>query len=118
MFQSLFGSRVAVASNVKQMSVQELHEQIENGTPPLMIDVRSAHEYANDGHIADSRLLPLPVLAQRIDELPKDRPIVVVCRSGNRSQAAAEQLEARGFADVANLVGGMFHWRAAGYTYE
>ena len=115
MFQALFGNRQTKENPVKQMTVAELKTLIDQGTPPLLVDVRSVQEYEKDGHIAGTRLLPLPALNQRRDELPKDQAIVCICRSGNRSQVAAEQLQAHGYGDVANLVGGMRQWRSAGY---
>jgi len=118
MFQALFGRRSVSDSPITQMSATELNEELQNGNAPLMVDVRSPSEYERDGHIAGSRLLPLNVIMQRVNELPQDRPIVCVCRSGNRSQAACEQLYAAGFTDVSNLKGGMFGWRRAGLPME
>ena len=118
MFQALFGRRQATDSPIRQIKAQELNEELQNGNAPVLVDVRSPGEYERDGHIAGSRLLPLNVFMQRINELPEDRPIVCVCRSGNRSQAAAEQLVAQGFEDVSNLSGGMFGWRRAGLPVE
>ena len=118
MFQALFGRRDLQGSRVRQVNAEELDADLKGERAPLLVDVRSAGEYERDGHIAGSRLLPLNVFTQRVNELPKDRPIVCVCRSGNRSQAAAEQLMAQGFEDVANLSGGMFGWRRAGLPIE
>ncbi len=122
MFQNIFGyRRPAVGfqpqtrSTIKQMSVTELHGQLLAGEIPLLVDVRSPEEYEWDGHIEGSRLLPLQMLMQRVDELPKDQPIVVVCRSGNRSQVACEQLAAVGFGQLANLSGGMIDWKRHGF---
>lgn len=78
-----------------------------------MLDVRSPEEYAHDGHIAGSRLMPLPVVSARSHELPKDTPIVCVCRSGSRSQVACESLRRQGF-EVMNLSGGVMAWKRAG----
>ncbi|RME98670.1 MAG: rhodanese-like domain-containing protein [Chloroflexi bacterium] len=121
MFQSLFGYRQSpiktqqrVQTNVKQIRSPQLFAQLQNGNAPLLVDVRSPEEYQTDGHIEGSRLLPLPMLLQRMDELPKDKPIVCVCRSGNRSQVACEQLAAFGFTDLTNLAGGMIDWRRNG----
>ena len=118
MFQALFGRGQATNSPIRQMSATELNEELQNGNAPILVDVRTPNEYQHDGHIAGSRLLPLNVFMQRINELPQDKPIVCVCRSGNRSQAAAEQLLAQGFENVSNLSGGMFGWRRAGLPIE
>lgn len=118
MFQSLFGRRQPAGSEqrapVQKITAKELYQRIQGQEKVLLVDVRSPEEYWVDGHIKGSRLLPLPVLLQRIDELPKDRPIVCVCRSGSRSHVACEQLASRGFTQVTNLVGGMIGWRQAG----
>jgi rhodanese-related sulfurtransferase len=120
MLQSIFGYRRPTPGfgshnkTVKQINVRDLHENLQNGDTPLLLDVRSPEEYQTDGHIEGSRLLPLPMLMQRLEELPKDRPIVCVCRSGNRSQVAAEQLAAMGFTDLTNLSGGMIDWHRHG----
>jgi rhodanese-related sulfurtransferase len=118
MLQALFGRRQAANSPIRQITATELNDELQNGNAPILVDVRTPNEYQNDGHIAGSRLLPLNVFMQRIKELPQDKPIVCVCRSGNRSQAAAEQLLTQGFEDVANLSGGMFGWRRAGLPIE
>lgn len=121
MLQSIFGYRQPTSGlrtqarpAVKQIRATDLHQQLSNGNAPLLVDVRSPEEYRMDGHIEGSRLLPLPALTQRLNELPQDRPIVCVCRSGARSQVACEQLAAQGFSDVTNLVGGMIDWQRHG----
>lgn len=120
MFNNIFGYRRSTPGytpqrqTVKQMSVTDLFAQLQTGHAPLLVDVRSPEEYQFDGHIEGSRLLPLPVLMQRSGELPKDKPIICVCRSGNRSQVACEQLAAMGFTDLANLSGGMLDWQRRG----
>lgn len=119
MFQSLFGSnRTTTQPRVKSMTVNELHEQLQDNADYVLIDVRSPGEYEYDGHIEGSRLLPLQVLGQRIDELPTDRPLVMVCRSGNRSYVAAEQLMRMGFDHVINLTGGMMAWKMARLPFK
>ena len=70
-------------------------------------------EYA-EGHIAGSTLIPLGQLANRISKLPQDRPIVAVCRSGNRSSVALSVLTRAGFTNVLNLRGGMLAWARGG----
>ena len=62
--------------------------------------------------------MPLGELAQRAKELPKDKPIVAVCRAGSRSAHATAILQKAGFSDIANLPGGMLRWRAEGRGVE
>jgi rhodanese-related sulfurtransferase len=77
-----------------------------------VVDVREPAEVAT-GRIAGSVNIPLSQLAARARELDRTTPVVTVCRSGRRSQAAAEALAAAGFT-VANLAGGMSRWTAEG----
>jgi len=78
----------------------------------LMLDVREPGEW-QAGHVAQAWLLPMGQVARHRSDLPRDRQIVVVCRSGGRSAAVAEALRAWGF-DAVNLSGGMSAWAAAG----
>lgn len=112
MFQSLFGARAT--SKFEQVDAFTLSQLLQEEDRLLLVDVRSPQEYEYDGHIEGARLLPLPVLMQRIDELPKDQPIVFVCRSGNRSSVACEQLSRLGYDNVKNFRGGMITWKRAG----
>jgi rhodanese-related sulfurtransferase len=82
----------------------------------LILDVRQPEEF-RQARIPGARLLPLGELSRRIQELPKDREIVVVCRSGNRSGQAARQLSEAGYK-VANLRGGMIAWEQAGLPVQ
>ena len=84
-----------------------------------LLDVRSEEEcHGPDGRIPDSLLIPLPELEQRLNELPAQTPIVVLCHSGSRSALATQQLQKAGFARVANLRGGLRRWIAEGYPLE
>ncbi|MCW2810137.1 MAG: Rhodanese domain protein [Friedmanniella sp.] len=80
--------------------------------PAVLIDVRESREW-RAGHAPQARHLPLGQLGSRLAELPRDRQIITVCRSGRRSAVAAQQLASRGY-QVANLVGGMAAWSASG----
>jgi hydroxyacylglutathione hydrolase len=80
----------------------------------LVIDVRQADEYAA-GHIPGSLHLTAGSLPDRLDELPRDRPIVTICASGVRASVAASLLRAAGFSDVSWVASGVPAWRAAGH---
>ena len=104
MFRQLFRNlREAQQNQVATMTVQELKTQLEAHAPIVLVDVRQPEEFAYDGHVAGARLLPLPVLAMRLNELPKDQPIVCICRSGNRSQVACEMLQRYGLPMLPTL---------------
>ncbi|MGC9520506.1 MAG: rhodanese-like domain-containing protein [Anaerolineae bacterium] len=82
-----------------------------------VVDVREEWEYAQ-GHIPGATLLPLGTLEDRVDEIPTDRPVVLVCRSDNRSGQAQRYLIDQGFDNVHNMTGGMVAWEAGGYGLE
>jgi hydroxyacylglutathione hydrolase len=66
-----------------------------------------------EGHIAGARHIPLGYLAERIDEIPKTKPIVLQCAGGTRSAIGASILRSRGVEQVINLIGGYGDWRKA-----
>jgi sulfur dioxygenase len=87
--------------------------------PVQILDVREMAEFTGPlGHIEGAVLIPLGELAGRLDELRRDQPIVAVCRAGSRSAQATAILQQAGFAEVANLNGGMLRWRAEGCPVE
>jgi phage shock protein E len=85
-----------------------LIEKIETGEDFLLLDVRTPQENAAQ-EIEGSYLLPLQELGYRIDELPKNKEIVVYCRVGNRSAYACSYLSRMGY-NVKNLEGGIMTW--------
>ena len=101
--------------------ISEIHPQTleEIAIPVEIIDVREPDEYVGPlGHIRGAKLIPLGQLTHRADELARDRPLVMVCRSGARSAQATVLLQRAGFPRVANLNGGMLRWRADGHAVE
>jgi glyoxylase-like metal-dependent hydrolase (beta-lactamase superfamily II)/rhodanese-related sulfurtransferase len=88
---------------------------LEHAAQVQLIDVREAPEFIDKlGHLAGARLIPLSQLTERLAELDKQRPVVAVCRSGVRSAQASVLLAKAGFAQVANLAGGMLRWKLEG----
>ena len=84
-----------------------------------LIDVREHDEFNGPlGRIHGAVLIPLAELPKRAAELSRERPVVTVCRSGARSAQAAVMLQKAGFADIANLAGGMLRWHAEGHPVE
>ncbi|MFJ9120343.1 rhodanese-like domain-containing protein [Streptomyces sp. NPDC102394] len=78
----------------------------------LVVDVREADEYAG-GHVPGARLMALRTVPARGGELPADRPVFVICASGNRSKSAADWMTARGI-DAYSVAGGTGAWARAG----
>ncbi len=83
----------------------------------FILDVREPDEFAA-GHIPGATLIPLDSLPNRLNDIPRDQPVVIVCRSGNRSGQAQRYLQEQGFTNVRNMLGGMLDWSNAGYDIE
>ncbi len=79
----------------------------------LLVDVREDFEY-RDGHAPGARLIPLGKLSQQLPKLPKDREVLFICRSGNRSGVATDLARRAGFTKAYNVRGGMIAWARAG----
>jgi rhodanese-related sulfurtransferase len=94
---------------IKQITPEELKIKLNNGDSPVIVDVREAEEVA-EGMIPGAIHIPLGELALRQNEIPQTDEIILVCRSGNRSQKACEFLEAQGFTGLFNMSGGMLAW--------
>ena len=105
---SMFGNRFRGVKEVKPTEALQLI----NHKNAFVLDVREAKEYSG-GHVLNSVLIPLGTLKARLDELEKyrDRPMVVVCRSGSRSGTACAILAKHGYAQAYNLAGGVLAWQ-------
>ena len=87
------------------VTAAELRAELASGTPPLVLDVRTAGEWAK-GHLAGATHIPVDELRARFESLPKDRRIAVHCRVGFRGHLALRILTELGFRDVVNVTGG------------
>lgn len=98
----------AMKNGIPQMTVKELKRRIDAGEDPYILDVREPFEY----QIADigGKLIPQNDVPQRLGEIPREREIIVQCKSGGRSQRIAELLKQQGFPSVVNLAGGILAW--------
>lgn len=83
----------------------------------FLIDVREQVEY-DAGHIPGVTLIPLGALPDRLSEVPQDKTVIMVCRSGNRSGQATAFLRQQGFENVHNMSGGILEWQQKGYAVE
>lgn len=101
---------------VPQITPAELAERMRGGSVAVL-DVRGAAEW-EAGHLPGVANIPVGHLAGRLDEIPRDRPLVLQCQAGARSAIAAGVLQAKGFGDVVNLVGGFAAWQAGGHPVE
>jgi rhodanese-related sulfurtransferase len=82
-----------------------------------LIDVREVQEF-QQGHLPGAVNLPLSELQMRFNEVQRDKPIVLVCRSGGRSAMAAEFFAALGYTDLYNIAGGTMDWARKGLPIE
>lgn len=96
----------------REISVAEAAAMRDEGA--FILDVREPDEW-NESHIPGATLIPLGELASRVDEVPQDQEVVVVCRSGNRSQQGRDILLSAGFENVTSMAGGINQWKAAGF---
>lgn len=103
------------AATYTTIPVQDLRAAQERGE--YVLDVRTDAEY-REGHVPGAALLPLADLGARMNEVPKDRPVYVICRSGSRSAQASAQLVKAGYRQVFNVDGGMNAWTTAGYPVK
>ncbi|AEJ38335.1 SirA family protein [Sulfobacillus acidophilus TPY] len=93
---------------VRHLSPERVEALARSGQA-VIVDVREASEY-RAGHIPRAKHISLGQLVHRLKEVPKDKTVVVVCRSGSRSSKAAELLAEAGFRNVFNMSGGMQKW--------
>ena len=99
----------------RNITVADAYELYQAGA--FLLDVRTLEEW-DDYHIPGTTLIPLEELESRVNEVPQDQDVVVVCRSGNRSQVGRDILLQAGFNQVASMDGGVSDWRTAGYPIE
>ena len=88
---------------------QELKKRIDAGENLFVLDVRNPNEF-QICRIPGTTLLPLPELPSRVAEVPKDREVIVHCKSGMRSQKAIDFLKSQGYTKLVNLTGGILAW--------
>ncbi len=98
----------AMKNGIPQMTVKELKRRKDAGEDLFILDVREPFEY----QIAQigGKLIPLNDVPQRLNEIPREREIIVQCKSGGRSQRVAELLKQQGYPSVVNLAGGILAW--------
>jgi len=100
---------LGAGANDWEITAVELKKKLDAGETPLIVDVREPNEYQIN-RIAGSTLIPLGELPRRYQELPRDREIILQCKTGARSGRAQDFLKSVGFARVKNLKGGIRDW--------
>ena len=105
-------TRPDLVGRVERITAATLAERLAGPQPPLVLDVRTAREW-REQQIEGSLNIPLGRLLERLDEIPRDRQLVVHCASGYRSAIAASLLHRHGVTGIADLVGGIGAWTAS-----
>ena len=105
-------TRPDLLKRTDRITAPTLHEHLSSQTPPLVLDVRAKSEW-EENRIQGSVNVPLSQLEERVAEIDRDRPVVVHCATGYRSSIASSILEKNGFANIADLVGGISAWESA-----
>lgn len=101
---------------VMDIDPRELHDKKDQ---VVLIDVRQPEEFTGElGHIPGAKLIVLDTLPDHMNEIPKDQPVVFVCRSGGRSARAASFALENGYKNIYNLKGGMILWNELHFETE
>ena len=118
----LLSGCIASSADWQRVGVEEFDQAIEEYESAFLLDVRTQPEWEQDGHLENATLIPHSELEAREGELPseKDTMILLYCRSGNRSQDAAQTLVDLGFTNIIELETGINGWKDAGMpvSYE
>jgi sulfur-carrier protein adenylyltransferase/sulfurtransferase len=93
----------------RDITPAEVNEKLSSGSDVVLIDVREPYEWSA-GHIGQAEHIPMSQVPQRLADIPKDREVVMICRSGGRSGRVQEYLLQNGYTRVKNMVGGMQRW--------
>ncbi len=109
-FSSAARSSAGLPATVSTARGYELYQQDD----VFVLDVREQYEW-DEFHVPNTTLIPLGELAARVNEVPKDAQIVVICNSGNRSDQGRDILKQAGFSNVTSMDGGVQAWRSLGY---
>lgn len=104
-----------ISRNVPNVTPEDAWRRLQDDSDVLIVDVRQPIE-TDSGSVPGAVLIPLTEFGRRLEELPRDRPILTICRSSHRSPIAARQLKKAGY-DVTNVSGGTDAWRKAGLPF-
>jgi rhodanese-related sulfurtransferase len=102
---------------VQEISSEELKARLDEGDPLELLDIRSEAEVVQ-GVLPGSRHVPMHLIPLKFHDLPKDRDVILYCRSGARSFHACAFLMQQGVRNVINLRGGIIDWARQGYEIK
>ena len=104
-------------AGVPSIDIETYLDEYEGKNNHVLIDVRTPNEFKS-GHVAKAKNIPLNTISKKMKNIPKDKPVVLICRTGNRSGMAARQLAGAGYENIINLKGGMMRWQAQGHPLK
>lgn len=93
----------------RSITPEELRRRLEAGETPIIIDIREDDEVAQ-GMIPGAKHIAMSTLPYRLNEIPQDEEVILVCRSGARSSRVYDYLESLGYRNTINMTGGMLEW--------
>lgn len=119
LFVALAGIILATAATAAMQNISATEMQkITKQTPDIyLLDVRTLGEYTQK-RIKGAHLIPIDQIQRRINEIPKNRPVIVYCETGMRSAQVGRYLDSLGYQGVSNLSQGIMGWQVRGYPIE
>jgi rhodanese-related sulfurtransferase len=106
---------ISQEQNIKTVTTEDAQLLLADGS--ILVDVREDAEITKLAfHVDGTIQIPLSQLEERVSELPKDKNLLIACRSGQRSKKAIKMLQSYGYENLANLTGGIKSWQANGYA--
>ena len=106
-----------LAAEPRDISSTQAKALLAKDSKIVLLDVRTPEEF-RQAHLRGAQLIPLGELEKRVQELPRNRPILVYCATGPRSAAAAGFLAKRGFRDIYQMYDGIVGWYKNGFPLE
>ncbi|GAB4482913.1 MAG: hypothetical protein OHK0031_05790 [Anaerolineales bacterium] len=110
------GKSISADNLPSDISADQAYTLYQQGSA-VFVDVRTQAEW-NNFHLANAILIPVDELAGRVNEIPRDKPIVVICQSGSRSPYGRDVLRQAGFGNVTSVTGGLGDWMQLGYPVQ
>lgn len=109
------GATQLFAAQVRDISSRDAKGLLDKNGKVFILDVRTPEE-RRQGYIAGSTLIPIDAMERRLGEVPRNRPVLVYCAVGSRSQVAARVLAQRGYGEVYNMADGIYGWYRNGFA--
>lgn len=106
-----------IFASVPSIDIDTYMQKYQGKNNHVLIDVRTPSEFKS-GHVAKAKNIPLNTIGNKLSSIPKNKTVVLICRTGNRSGMAARQLAGAGYENIINLKGGVMRWQAKGHELK